>query len=132
LSEAEGPKSVNLKDENGRLAGEFATIPVLAYGKQYALEPDHTGPIVLVAGEMKRIPGRILQAKDDWYLVTRMEHGGIDYILLNGSGQIHTEPGGERALYSRWRLVHESILNEDGIPRTLIQFDAGKGNGFQR
>ena len=55
--------------EGGRIAGDFDRIPVLVYGADSSIEPDHTGQIILVAGEISKIPGRILQAKEELYLV---------------------------------------------------------------
>jgi hypothetical protein len=111
------------------LARDFATVPVLSYGREYVIEPDHSGPITLLTGETKKIPGRILQAKQDWYLLTKMDPGGtMDYLLLDGSGKMFSEPGGERALFSRWRLIHEQI-KRDGLHQTLLQFDTSNLGG---
>jgi hypothetical protein len=124
-------KTVNIMEE-GRITGDFDRIPVLVYGKDYMIEPDHSGPITLVAGEMAKIPGRILQAKryeseakDEFYLVATAEGRGTDYVSLMGDAKACTEPGGCKALYSRWRLTHKQITR-DGVPQTLLEFDATK------
>ena len=100
-------KTVNIK-EGGRVTGDFDRIPVLVYGSDFSIEPDHTGEVVLVAGEISKIPGRILQ----------------DYVALPGA-KVCSEPGGYRAMYSRWRLTHKHITRE-GVPQTLLEFDATK------
>ena len=61
---------------------EFATIPALKYGSKFEIAPDHAGPISLVAGTISKIPGRILQAGKDLYLVAKREDGGVDYVLF--------------------------------------------------
>jgi hypothetical protein len=119
---AGGATAVNLYDQ-GQLARDFATIPVLAYGNGYAIAPDHGGPVTIMTRETPKIPGAILQAKGDYFLMTKMESGSFDYLLLDGSGKILSEPGGERAIYGRWRLVHSEIVR-DGVPQSLMQFDA--------
>src|SRR5271168_1627516 len=48
-------KTVNVM-EGGRVTGDFDRIPVLVYGSDFSIEPDHTGQIVLVAGEISKIP----------------------------------------------------------------------------
>jgi hypothetical protein len=116
-------KTVNIM-EGGRVTGDFDRIPVLVYGTDYNIEPDHTGQVVLVAGEVLKIPGRILQANDDLYLVASSEAGRVDYVSLPNA-KVCSEPGGYRALYSRWRLTHKSVTR-DGVPRTLLEFDATK------
>ncbi len=116
-------KTVNIK-EGGRITGDFDRIPVLVYGPDFSVEPDHTGQIVLVAGEISKIPGRILQAKEEFYLVAASEAGRVDYVALPGA-KVCSEPGGYRALYSRWRLTHKHITR-DGVPQTLLEFDATK------
>src|SRR5260370_35024526 len=65
-------KTVNIM-EGGPITGDFDRIPVLAYGSDFSIEPDHTGQIVLVAGEISKTPGRILQAKEELYLVAALE-----------------------------------------------------------
>jgi hypothetical protein len=121
LGGREGARSRNIRSE-GRASD--VDIPVLRYGKDFDLEVDHSGPVVLVLGEIKKIPGRVLQAGDDLYLVAAMEEGGIDYISL-GSGSVHSEPGGPRALFSRWTLSHHHITR-DGFSIRLLEFEAGK------
>jgi hypothetical protein len=110
--------------EGGRVTGDFDRIPVLVYGSDFGIEPDHTGQIVLVAGEISKIPGRILQTKEELYLVAASEAGRVDYVTLPGA-KVCSEPGGYRALYSRWRLTHKHITR-DGAPQTLLEFDATK------
>jgi hypothetical protein len=116
-------KTVNIK-EGGRITDDFDRIPVLVYGTDYTIEPDHTGQIVLVAGEISKIPGRILQANDEIYLVALSEAGRVDYVALP-TAKVCSEPGGYRALYSRWRLTHKNITRE-GMPQSLLEFDATK------
>src|SRR6266436_6800935 len=116
-------KTVNIM-EGGRITGDFDRIPVLVYGTDYTIEPDHTGQIVLVAGEISKIPGRILQSKDELYLVASAESGRVDYVSL-ATAKVCSEPGGNRALYSRWRLTHKHITR-DGVLQTLLEFDATK------
>jgi hypothetical protein len=116
-------KTVNIM-EGGRITGDFDRIPVLVYGTDYTIEPDHTGQIVLVAGEISKIPGRILQSKDELYLVASAEGGRVDYVSL-ATAKVCAEPGGNRALYSRWRLTHKHITR-DGVLQTLLEFDATK------
>src|SRR6266446_5860811 len=77
-------KTVNIMEE-GRFTGDFDRIPVLVYGSDFSIEPDHTGQIVLVAGDISRIPGRILQANEELYLVAASEAGRVDYIALPGA-----------------------------------------------
>jgi hypothetical protein len=101
--------------------GDF-DIPVLKYGKKFTFEIGHTGPVTIVVGESRPIAGRLLQCGDDLYLVAQMEEGGLDYIYLKEC-KLHSEPGGHRALYWRWRLIHEDI-KKDGWPATLLEFDA--------
>jgi hypothetical protein len=122
MSETE-VKTVNIK-EGGQITGDFDRIPVLVYGTDFTIEPDHTGPIVLVVGDISKIPGRILQSKEELYLVASSEGGRVDYVSLPGA-KVCSEPGGNRALYSRWRLTHKSITR-DGVPQTLLDFDAMK------
>jgi hypothetical protein len=122
LGGKEGARSRNIRSE-GRIS-DF-DIPVLRYGKNYDIEVDHSGPVVLVAGETKKSPGRVLQANEDLYLIASMEEGGMDYILM-GKGSVHSEPGGARALFSRWALSHHEITRY-GFPVRLLEFDAGKG-----
>jgi hypothetical protein len=125
-----GVKTINIM-ENGRITGDFDTIPVLVYGADYMIEPDHSGQITLVAGQMPKSPGRILQGKrdeetkDEFYLAATAEGRGTDYVSLMGDAKACSEPGGMRALYSRWRLTHKQITR-DGVPQTLIEFDATK------
>lgn len=116
-------KTVNIMEE-GRITGDFDRIPVLVYGTDFTIEPDHTGQVVLVAGDISRIPGRILQSKEDLYLVASSGGGRLDYVSLPGA-KVCSEPGGNRALYSRWRLTHKGITR-DGVPQTLLEFDAIK------
>jgi hypothetical protein len=116
-------KTVNIR-EGGRVTGDFDRIPVLVYGSDFSIEPDHTGQIVLVAGEISKIPGRILQAKEELYLVAASEAGRVDYVALLDATAC-SEPGGYRALYSRWRLTHKHVTR-DGVPQTLLEFDATK------
>jgi len=116
-------KTVNVM-EGGRVTGDFDRIPVLVYGSDFSIEPDHTGQIVLVAGEISKIPGRILQAKEEFYLVAASEAGRVDYVALPGA-KVCSEPGGNRALYSRWHLTHKHITR-DGVPQILFEFDAAK------
>jgi hypothetical protein len=113
-------KTVNIMEE-GRITGDFDRIPVLVYGADFSIEPDHTGQIVL-AGEISKMPGRILQAKEELYVVAASEAGRVDYVALPGA-KVCSEPGGYRALYSRWRLTHKHITR-DGMPQTLFEFDA--------
>jgi hypothetical protein len=122
MSETE-VKTVNIMD-GGRITGGFDVIPVLVYGADFTIEPDHTGPIVLVTGEISKIPGRILQSKEDLYLVAASAAGRVEYVSLPGA-KVCSEPGGNRALYSRWRLTHKGITR-DGVPQTLLEFDAMK------
>jgi hypothetical protein len=116
-------KTVNIK-EGGRITGDFGWIPVLVYGPDFTIEPDHTGQIVLVAGDISKTPGRILQAKEELYLVAASEAGRVDYVALRGA-RVCSEPSGDRALYSRWRLTHKHVTR-DGVPQTLLEFDAMK------
>src|SRR5712691_7042733 len=116
-------KTVNIA-EDGRIVGDFDRIPVLSYGKDYTIEPDHSGQIILVAGDISKIPGRILQSKDEWFLVAAAEGGHMDYVSLKDA-KACSEPGGPRALYSRWRLTHKHITR-DGVLQTLLEFDATK------
>ena len=116
-------KTVNIK-EGGRVTGDFDRISVLVYGSDFSIEPDHTGEVVLVAGEILKIPGRILQAKEELYLVATSEAARVDYVALPGA-KVCSGPGGYRALYSRWRLTHKHITRE-GVPQTLLEFDATK------
>jgi len=129
LNATTGPKTVNLFSE-GRIEGDFATIPALQYGSEFEIEPDHTGPIALLAGETLKIPGRILQSGSDLYLIGKREDGGLDYVHL-GNYTVHSEPGGQRALYSKWRLTHKAILR-DGKPRALLDFEAPKAVRSQK
>jgi hypothetical protein len=61
LSSAE-IKTVNIR-QGGGITGDFDAIPVLVYGTDYIVEPDQSGPITLVAGDAKEIPGRIVQSE---------------------------------------------------------------------
>jgi hypothetical protein len=116
-------KTVNIMD-GGRVTGGFDRIPVLEYGPDFTIEPDHTGPIVIVTGDISKIPGRILQSKDEFYLMASTEGARMDYVSLPGA-KVCSELGGARALYSRWRLMHKNIVRH-GVPQTLFEFDATK------
>jgi hypothetical protein len=121
LGGSKGARTRNLRRE-GRI-GDL-DVPVLRYGKKFGVEVDHTGPVNIVVGDTAKIPGRILQANNDFYMVAEMEEGGLEYVLL-GNGTVHSEPGGHRALYSQWALVHNEIT-KNGYPLVLMEFDASK------
>jgi hypothetical protein len=78
--------------------------------------------VSIVKGNLNNIPGCILQANEDLYLVAEMEEGRFDYILL-ANGKVHSEPGGHRALYLRWALVHPEI-KKNGAQAVLLEIDA--------
>jgi hypothetical protein len=55
-------------------------VPVLAYGTDYVIEPDHTGPITF--NDTKDIPGRIVQSEDELYLVAVAQgYRQMDYVF---------------------------------------------------
>jgi hypothetical protein len=125
-----GPRGARTRNLRGQGRPGDLDVPVLLYGKNFALEVDHTGPVNIVVGDTKKVPGRILQANDDFYLIAEMEEGGLDYVLL-GAGRVQSEPGGHRALYWRWTLVHNEITN-NGFRLVLVEFDSSKGTLSER
>jgi hypothetical protein len=73
---------------------------------------------------MNKIPGRILQSKNELFMVAVAEHRGMHYVCLNDA-KAYGAPGGVRALYGRWRLTHK-LITRDGVLQTLLEFDATK------
>jgi hypothetical protein len=92
-------KTVNIR-EGGRITGDFDTIPVLAYGTDYTIEPDHSGPITILVRDAKQIPGRIVQAESGLYLVAVAEgYRNMDYVPSWGM------PKRSRSLVARERSI---------------------------
>jgi hypothetical protein len=123
LNPSKPPKTINIINQ-GRMTDDFAIVPALKYGKSFVISPDHTGPIAIVAGELSKVPGRILQSGGEFYITAERDDGGIDYVSLLDWVPV-SEPANFKAAYSRWSLTHEAIL-KDGKPAILFEYDASK------
>ena len=89
---------------NGHTIDVFDTFPVLNYGKDFELSPDHLVECEIGDGPLLKTKGSFVMADDDRYLVVgQHRQAGIRYFHL-ASGDVRGEPGGMLASFKTWML----------------------------
>jgi hypothetical protein len=89
---------------NGATIDNFDTYPVLNYGTNYKVSPDHKDQCEIGYGALLKKKGSFVLAGDDQYLVVgKHQQQGVRYFHL-ASGDLKGEPGGQLATFKSWSL----------------------------
>jgi hypothetical protein len=114
-------------------AGHMGTVkqeydnPVLWYGQDYSLRPDHAGPCDVNAGPLFGLQGTMLQSDvnttSTLFLCCAFPERGTKMAYYNiGNGTFSAEPGGSRASYGGWSLCLDKAITATKEPVAVTQF----------
>lgn len=89
---------------NGTTIDNFDTYPVLNYGSNYKISPNHMDQCEIGDGPLLKKKGSFVLAGDDQYLVVgKYPQQGVRYFHL-ATGDLKGEPGGQLATFKSWAL----------------------------
>ena len=111
------PYCANAMGPMDNLQQPFDRTPVLSYGTNYTIRVDHAGDCeVGMIGKLISAHGSyVMTANDDFICCkdNRRSGGAASYYDLK-TGNVRSEPGGERAVFARWELAFK------GEPLTVL------------
>jgi hypothetical protein len=89
-------------------------LPVIFYGRAYAVEPDHIGPCQIDTGPLFG-NGSIIIAQAERVIRADFENQKARAMFYRiDSGEVRGEPGGARAAFAKWKLwLLPSITGEE-------------------
>ena len=108
LSGQAAPYIINVIHD-GFIDGDFGRYPVLKYGQDYRVVPNHQGRCELGDGTLFKKKGALVLTKAGIYLAAGVnKQSGVRYLDLQ-NGNLQGEPGGERAAFEGWTLLVDSL-----------------------